>query len=345
MCFGAPAAPDYKGAAEAQGQSSQQNTTQQTWANRPSMTTPWGSMSWGSQAQVDPATGQPVTAWSGNLQLSPEQQKALDSQQAMQQGRSDLAQGLMGEAGSAITKPFDFGASEGARQAGENAIYGKMTSRLDPQWQNQQNAYTSELANQGLDMTSPAYQTGMDQFNRAKNDAYNQANYQSVLGGQQFAQGELGLEAAQRTLPLNMINALMTGQQVGQPQMPGFSQASKADTTDYLGAAGAAGNYGLASANMNNQMYGSMMQGAGSLAGGIFSDERIKTDIQRGPGEAEPGVPFASWRWKGDKSGKRHHGVIAQDLEKAHPEKVREGPGGLKVIDASAVPFTFGKKR
>jgi hypothetical protein len=70
----APAAPDYTGAAVAQGQSSKENTTAQTWANRPELNTPWGQQTWESSSAIDPATGQPVTKWQSNINLTPEQQ-------------------------------------------------------------------------------------------------------------------------------------------------------------------------------------------------------------------------------------------------------------------------------
>ena len=76
-------APDYKGAAEAQGQASQELVQQQTQANRPNQYTPWGSSTW-TQGQDG--------SWSQNLSLSPQQQQALDSQMGVQQGRSDLAE-------------------------------------------------------------------------------------------------------------------------------------------------------------------------------------------------------------------------------------------------------------
>ena len=46
--------------------------------------------------------------WTMNTELTPEAQKALDSQMAMQQGRSDIALGLMPQAQEAITTPIDY---------------------------------------------------------------------------------------------------------------------------------------------------------------------------------------------------------------------------------------------
>lgn len=43
---GAPAPPDYTGAAEAQAQGSRQNVIEQTYANRPNIVTPYGNVTW-----------------------------------------------------------------------------------------------------------------------------------------------------------------------------------------------------------------------------------------------------------------------------------------------------------
>ena len=104
----APPAPDYTGAALAQAQASKENLNIQNYANRPTVNTPWGQESWTTQAVTDPATGQQVTQWTQNTTLNPELQAALDSQIALQQQRSNLAEGFMGRVGESYAKPFDW---------------------------------------------------------------------------------------------------------------------------------------------------------------------------------------------------------------------------------------------
>jgi hypothetical protein len=104
-----PPAPNYAAAAEKQGESSKEVTNMQTWANRPNQNTPFGSIDWQSQATTDPATGQAVTQWTQNYNLTPESQRALDSQMQMQQGRSDLAQSFMGRVENEYAQPFNWG--------------------------------------------------------------------------------------------------------------------------------------------------------------------------------------------------------------------------------------------
>lgn len=93
-----PPPPDYEGAARAQAEASREITEQQTVANRPTQITPWGTVSWDREQQWDPATGQMLNEWTQRVELTPEQQAALDAQQNIQQGRSELAQSLLGRA-------------------------------------------------------------------------------------------------------------------------------------------------------------------------------------------------------------------------------------------------------
>ncbi len=104
----APAAPDYRGAAEETADSSRQVTRDQTYANRPDQYTPWGSSTWESSQGIDPATGERVTNWQQDIRLSPEQQQALNAQQDIQAGRSGIAQGLLGNAANDLAQPFDY---------------------------------------------------------------------------------------------------------------------------------------------------------------------------------------------------------------------------------------------
>ncbi len=93
-----PPAPDYASIAKQQSQASKELTQQQTVANRPNITTPWGSQTWTQNGDK----------WATNIALSPQQQAALDSQMAVTQGRSEAAQGLLGQATGAFNSPMDY---------------------------------------------------------------------------------------------------------------------------------------------------------------------------------------------------------------------------------------------
>lgn len=101
----APPAPDYTAAVNAQAQASAQNTAAQTAANRPNINTPWGSMSW---TNTPGANGQ--DSWTANVSLSPQQQQALDSQFAIQQGMSGLAQTMIPQVQQSMSQGMNWDA-------------------------------------------------------------------------------------------------------------------------------------------------------------------------------------------------------------------------------------------
>ena len=79
------------------------------------------------------------------------------------------------------------------------------------------------------------------------------------------------------------------------------------------------------------QFLANIAMGTGALSGstttttqpsGIFSDERMKTDAKR-VGYTDDGMPIYTYKYKND--DKTHMGVMAQDVEKKHPEAVGLG--------------------
>jgi hypothetical protein len=299
-----PPAPDYTGAAQAQSAGSKDVATLNTWANRPDITTPWGSQTWGSNVSYDPATGQPVTQWSSNISLSPDQQEALNAQQDITMGRSQAAQTLLGQATGAFETPFDWSslptAPTEAAQAGnvqdaQNRAYQTMSQMLQPGREQQQAALDTKLANMGLPMGSTANQRANMQLanqwgaqdrqmmgqamQQGTQDVATQQQMQAsqINQQQQLRQAAIAEEAQRRGMSLNELNALLTGQQVNMPQMPNVPGAGQAQGANLLGAAEAAGNYGLGAAQQQlaaapnwGSMIGTVGMGAGMLAAGMM---------------------------------------------------------------------------
>lgn len=118
---------------------------------------------------------------------------------------------------------------------------------------------------QGMDQTSReqamqemGYGNQMEQQSFG-NDQTNAA-YQNTLHQSQLAE-----EMQKRGFSLNEINALISGQQVGMPTMPGFSQASKSETVDYSGAAKNQYAAAQAAADSQNAMTSGLMSAASSM--------------------------------------------------------------------------------
>lgn len=84
------------------------------------------------------------------------------------------------------------------RQRAEDAIYKSASSRLDPQWQQRQHDLESQLANRGIFSGSEAYTKALDDFNRQRTDAYNQAQMSSITGGGAEAERDYGMDLGLR---------------------------------------------------------------------------------------------------------------------------------------------------
>lgn len=229
-----PPAPDYGAIANSQATASQDLASQQTAANRPDISTPWGSQTWQSSAGVDPSTGKPITNWSSNITLAPEQQAALDSQMRVQQGLSQGAEGLIGQAADNFSQPMDWSSLPSrsgqvqAGQVGQGGVYAGPLQNSIRQYQLQRgvgdpNAYRqqaqtaveklqqpgldrrrsmveTQLANQGIPRNSEAWNAAMQEVGDEESRAGLQAigagrDEANQMFGQQLQAGQFGNQA------------------------------------------------------------------------------------------------------------------------------------------------------
>lgn len=251
----------------------------------------------------------PFGTWNGN---------GLEFNGGLGQG----AQNLMDQIGSQGALPTG---EEARNQAIESAYY-QAASRLDPQWQQRETGLRAQLANSGIDQGTEAATNAYGDFGRARNDAYGGAMANAIGQGTSAGNAifQQGLQAQNQ--PYSQLNSLAS-----------LLQGNQGRETQYLGAAGmgyqgALNQYGADQASKNSLLSGAAQMAPYALAA---SDERLKTDIVRSLLEAIPGVPFASWEWKGE-PGKRVVGVIAQDLVKVRPDLVFTDPvSGHMLVDYS----------
>lgn len=231
----APEAPDYTAAAEKQGESSKEVTNMQTWANRPNQVTPWGSVSWTPSATIDPATGQSVTQWQQSYNLTPESQKALDSQLKLQTDRSELAGSFMDRVRNDLATPFDWGGlpeagksvnrtefervataprlqtdlETSANAAERRRIEDSLFERMRPIHEQQNSALETKLVNQGLTPGSEAYNRAFqrqgDQQSRERFNALEMGgNEMQRLLNMQIAEGQFENTARQNQQGLDL---------------------------------------------------------------------------------------------------------------------------------------------
>lgn len=233
----APAAPDPTLTAQAQTQMNKDSAVAQANLNRIDQYTPQGSLTYqqiGTNADGTPKYQQ-TQSYSAPEQQKYDQQNSVDialNQLAQQNinrvqgvqsqpfsfnGMTDLrtqtGQGLpfgikAGPTGAygtqnsisdpgAVQKSIGFGdlTSNAAKVA--QARLGELTSRLDPQYQQQESDMRSRLAAQGISENSDAYRRELDNFSRAKNDAYGQANLDATISGANEQSRLFGIQQAQ----------------------------------------------------------------------------------------------------------------------------------------------------
>jgi len=92
--------------------------------------------------------------------------------QSLNPQQQGLLSGLYGDAGT-------------SRQRIEDALYSRSTSRLDPQWQDRENATRTRLYNQGLQEGDAAFDRGMRDLGFARDDAYAGARNTAITAGGQ----------------------------------------------------------------------------------------------------------------------------------------------------------------
>lgn len=410
----APAAPDYTGAAQQQAQASKEITNMQTWANRPTINTPFGTQSWQAGSTIDPATGQPVTNWTQNTTLAPGMQSALESQIGVQKGRSDLAGGFMDRVSQEYGSPFDWqNLPQMARSGGpaqlntgladytpglqtginfdtnyRDRVAGDLMTRMQPVHERQQSQLETQLANQGFNVGTEGYTRALSDlqgrqaserynaldsagseaqrlFNmeQAKSQFGNQALGQaasmdqsrmgamnSAMGQQQglnqqasdyqnrLRQQAIAEQMQRRGMSLNEMNAVLSGQQVGMPQMPSFNTAQASQTPNLMGAMQSGYDAQLGAYNANQAGNSNFMGGLFSLGGAalsnpmtsafMFSDARLKSDIVK-VGEHPIGVGIYEYTML----GMPQRGVIAQEVQRVRPDLVQRHANGYLTVN------------
>ncbi|NBW20196.1 MAG: hypothetical protein EBR82_70730, partial [Caulobacteraceae bacterium] len=286
----APAAPDYAGAAVAQGAANKETAVAQARLNNPNIYSPYGNqtVTWGTPD----ATG--VAQPTINQTLTPEAQRALTAQQNLQANLATLGGQSYGTAFDVMSKPFDYrgqvqtsldtsGIAKmpvNAGTTGQEAIM----SRLEPSLAKNRVSTETQLINQGLRPGSEAYDNAIKLLGQQETDQRTQAALQGInldmsantqgfnqaLQGGQFGntaqQQALAQAITQRQLPLNEINALMSGSQIQNPTFSPYSGSNIAPPP----IANATAQQGAFDQNLYNQnvgTYNTNLAGLYSLAG------------------------------------------------------------------------------
>lgn len=248
-----PPAPDYAAAAEATAA-----------GNRVSQYTPYGSFVY-SQQGTD-SEGNPM--WAATTSLSPEQQKLLDIQNKTSLGLGQLQQQGLGYVENMLANPFD---TSKLAQTGINpgeTMQDSIMRRLQPQMQQQSDAFDARMANQGIVPGTQAYENAKRSFDQQQNDLLTSAVIQGTQTGLAANQQGFNQLGYIRNEPINTLNAIRSGSQVTNPT---FGQTAAGP--DLLGATQAGYNAQLGAANAQNAAQNSFtsgLMGLGGTLGGAY---------------------------------------------------------------------------
>jgi len=327
----APAAPDPVATAAAQTATNKETAIANAQLGMINQYTPYGNLIYSKRG----VSAEGIPEYDSRITLSPEQQQLLNMQNQGDIGTYQLGLNQLGRISNSVNTPFSYDgiASYGeqdqtaAAQRAEEAIM----SRLNPQFQRDEEALRTRLINQGIGQNSEAYNREMERFNQTKNDA----RMQGILAGQQYGNAELQAAlqrrqqaiqeyTTQRNAPLNEYSALTSGTQIQNPQFQS-SQSGNMQPVDYAGMVNNQYNANLGAYNSqvasNNSARGSFLGTLGSLGGAwIASDIRLKRNIK--PVGERGGHKLYEFSYIG--SADRFIGVMAQDVEKYMPEAVRD---------------------
>lgn len=203
---------------------------QQTAANRPDINTPWANLDW----QQGPG-GQ----WTMNLGLPGQVQNAF----ASLQGNMESAAG--------------WDPTEQIQQA-INANWDQSRSRLDPMWQQKNQAFQSQMANQGLDPGTEAFGASADTFGRQENDAYQTALRGAIGQGNETARTAI----ASQMLPYQQYGSLINSS-MAQPHFAPAGDYAQAGMDEWN--AGQAQKQGKKNAASQGGMMGMQAYGLGII--------------------------------------------------------------------------------
>lgn len=258
----APPPPDYAGAAAQTAAGNLESAKYATEANRINQYSPYGSLTY--TRPENSASG----VWEQYTQLAPEAQRALDSQLALNTKYGETANIGFDRARELFENPqLDTSAlPDRAINVGQTAQEA-ILSRLNPQLQQQDEQLRARLANQGIGLGSTSYQREMALQGQRANDLQMQAALQGINLDQANRSAALQEQAYLQDRPLNLINALRSGNQVTAPQFAQFAQQATTAGPDMLGAAQA--QYGAQLDQYNAQQASSPLGGLFSLGGAI----------------------------------------------------------------------------
>ena len=330
-----PPAPDYTGAAQATAQGNKDAAIAAAESNRVNQITPYGNLTYQQTGKSE--AGNPL--WQATQTLSPAEQAKLDANNQLSQSLLETAQHGLGQVDNLLSNTALDESKLAQPSIQGQAVQDAIMSRLRPELERQQRGLDTQLANQGIMQGSEAWKNAQTQQGNNRNDLMTQAALQGINTGQAARQQGIAEQYAAQSRPLDIVNALRTGNQVQNPSFVNVPQQATTAGPDLLGAAqgnynAQMGQYNAAQAGNNNMTSGLFSLGAAGLGalgkGAItFSDRRLKTNIKR-IGTHDLGIGLYEWDYIW---GEHSEGVMADEVLKVMPMAVHYSNSGYKMVD------------
>lgn len=275
-----PPSPNPAALAQAQGAANREAVEATARYNQINQQTPFGNLTYTGELGSPERT---VTQT-----LAPEDQARLGQQRELAGSLTEFANTLVPQVTNRLGTPLTF---EGlptipsdyseARDAATEASYARLTNLIRPDIEQGRDRLQTTLSNQGIPITSEAYDKATGRFERNAADAFLNAANQAVLTGQgeaaqQFAQALTGRQQGiserltERAQPINEIAAVLQG--APATNLPTFqpTNAGQVQPADVIGANTLAQSANLAAYNAANQRQAATTGGiAGILGAGV----------------------------------------------------------------------------
>ena len=227
----APAAPDYRAAAQETAQGNLDAARVATAANRVNQVTPYGNLDY-TQSGTDPY-GNPT--WTATTSLSNVGQQLLNNQNQTSLGLGSTINSALGRVQSTMGQDFNPNLPSTGMNPGQSYQDAYM-QRLAPQLEQSRQSTTAALANQGVVPGTKAYENAMRQQSMKENDLLLGATTQGFGVGQQANQQAYNQAMTNYNMPLNTLSALRSGSQVQNPTFVNSAQQATTGGADILGA-------------------------------------------------------------------------------------------------------------
>jgi hypothetical protein len=261
-----PPPPDYTGAANATAAGNLEAARATASANKVNQVTPYGNLTYKTNGKDSYGND----LYTATQTLSPGEQSKFDKNNALSNSLLDTASHGLGQVNNLLSNTSLDESKLAQPSIQGQAVQDAIMHRLQPELDRQQSGLDNQLANQGIMQGSEAWNTAQRQQSNNRNDLETQAALQGINTGQAARQQGVAEQYAAQSRPLDIVNALRTGNQVQNPSFVNVPQQANVAGPDLLGAAqgnynAQMGQYNAAQAGDNNFMSGLFNLGGSAL--------------------------------------------------------------------------------